>query len=497
MGFRNWVISHGGVYVPVDKNTPPSQYLADIPDRDILTESGKQLTLLNSSYVMRQVNEFMAQSDAPLHGHIASLKPINPINKPDSWETNALQAFERGEMEVSGIEEDDNGKSYYRFMQPMVTEKSCLKCHAHQGYQEGDIRGGVSVSIPTDALLAIEHQETQTLLIGHGGIWLLGITGIFFGGRRQQKTLLSVKKSEGEVRLLTDSIAHAIYGQDEKGHCTFANATCLKLLGYEHESELLGQDMHSLIHYRRADGSDYPESECPTHKTILEGKSFHIDEEVLWRKDGSSFPAAYWSYPIKHGKKTIGAVTTFLDISEQKRMGEALKHSEKLLDTIVEHIPAMLFLKDAEELRFERFNQAGEKLLGYSQEQLIGKNDFDFFTPEQAEFFTAKDRSVFDSHEVLEVAEEPIKTADGKEKWLHTFKVGLYDEQEKPTHLLGISIDITAKKHAVEKLKTAQHNLAEAQRIAHIGSWELDLVKNTLFWSDEIYRIFEIEKKTV
>ncbi|PLA74458.1 hypothetical protein CYQ88_06130 [Hydrogenovibrio sp. SC-1] len=493
MGFRNWVISHGGVYVPIDEKTPPSQYLKNVPGRDISTESGKQLTLLNSSYVMRQVNELMDQNSEQLRGHITSLNPINPTNKADSWEITALQAFEDGKQEVTGIEEKADGTRYYRFMQPMLVETSCLKCHAHQGYQVGDIRGGISVSIPVDDLLTIENAKIKTLLIGHGGIWLLGIAGIFFGGRRQLQTLISVKKSEAEVRLLTDSIAHAIYGQNLKGQCTFANAACVSLLGYEHESELLGQDMHALIHYRRPDGSPYPESECPTHRSVQEGKAFHIDEEVLWRKDGTSFPAAYWSYPIKHDSKTIGAVTTFMDITEQKHTHEELRQSQKLLDTIVEYIPAMLFLKDAKDLRFERFNQAGEKLLGYSQEQLIGKNDFDFFSKEQAEFFTQKDRSVIDGHKVLEIPEEPIATVDGQQKWLHTLKVGLYDEQNNPTHLLGISMDITERKLAEQQLSQSQQDLAEAQRMAHIGSWNLDLISNKLSWSNEIYRIFEME----
>lgn len=170
MGFRNWVIGHGGVYVPVDKETPPSQYLKGIPERDIHTESGRQLTLLNSSYVMRQINEQMEQKSTQLHGHITSLNPINPSNKADSWEITALQAFEEDKQEVTGIEEKADGKRYYRFMQPMLVEASCLKCHAHQGYKVGDIRGGVSVSIPVDELLTIENLEIRTLLAGHGGI---------------------------------------------------------------------------------------------------------------------------------------------------------------------------------------------------------------------------------------------------------------------------------------------------------------------------------------
>ena len=493
MEYRNWVISHGGVYVPVDENTPPSKHLKEIPERDITTPSGRELTLLNSSYMTRQVHELMDRHDAPLRGHIASLKPINPANRADAWERSALQAFERGQKEATAIEKMPDGKTYFRFMQPMLTEKSCLKCHAGQGYKEGDIRGGVSVSIPVDAPLAVENSETRTLLAGHGLIWLLGLIGIYAGGRRQRSAMLSAEKSAGEVRLLANSIAHAIYGQDREGRCTFANAACLKMLGYEKESELLGMDLHALMHHSRADGSAYPVDECPTHRSIHAGEMLHGDDEVFWRKDGSSFPVEFWSYPVVKGGRTHGVVVTFMDISDRLRLRDELTDSRKLLDSIVEHVPAMIFLKSAGDLRFERINRAGEQLLGYSRKDLLGKNDCDFFPKEQADFFSRKDRAVLDSHGVQEIPDEPIRTADGKQKWLHTFKVGLYDGQGKPAHLLGISVDITERKQAELRLSESRHNLAEAQRIAHVGSWELDLATEKLHWSDEIYRIFEID----
>ncbi len=156
-------------------------------------------------------------------------------------------------------------------------------------------------------------------------------------------------------------------------------------------------------------------------------------------------------------------------------------------------MPAMVFLKRAEDLRFELFNRAGEQLLGYSRTDLLGKNDHDLFPQEQADFFTQKDRAVLESRRLLEIAEEPIKTADGSEKWLHTFKIGLYDEAGHPTHLLGISVDITARKRMEDELRESESKLAEAQRMAHLGHWQLDLRTNELMWSDEIFRIFEID----
>ena len=462
MEYRNWVIHNGGVYVPVTDKTPPSPWLSQVPERDITTPSGKHLTLLNSSYVVRLVHEAMTGANKPLRGHIASLRPINPVNAADVWERQALEAFARGEQERTTTEVMDDGRTYFRYMKPMVTEEACLKCHAQYGDKLGDIRGGVSVSVPIDDLLLGERNERNALIAGHGLIWGMGLFGLFIGGRRQQRAIVTAERSEAQVTMLTNSIAHAIYGLDREGRCTFINAAGVKALGYGDASELLGRNMHQLVHHTRADGSPYPYEDCPNFRAIRDGESSHRENEMLWRKNGSSFPAAYWSYPVMQEGQVLGAVVTFLDITEQLRVKGELKHSQVLLNTIVENIPAMVFLKRAEDLRFELFNRAGEQLLGYPRADLLGKNDHDLFPQEQAEFFTKNDRAVLESRRPHEIPEEPVKTSDGSEKWLDTFKVGLYDEADRPTHLLGVSIDITARKRMQDELREQHRILGQA-----------------------------------
>ncbi len=494
MEYRNWVIRSGGVYVPVGEQVVPSPWLSGVPDRDITTPSGQELTLLNSSYVVRLVHEGMTARQSELRGHIASLHPLNPANAADDWERQALEAFQKGAQEWSSFDVMQ-GKRHFRYMKPMVTEQSCLKCHAQYGDKLGDIRGGVGIAIPVEKQLRIESGERNALIAGHGLIWGLGLFGLFFGARWQTASIRRAEQSEAEVTLLTDSIAHAIYGIDADGRCTFANDACVKALGYGSASELLGRDMHALVHHTRKDGTPYPYRECPTYSSIRDGRSHHIDDEILWRKDGSSFPVAYWSYPVSRDGVIHGAVVTFMDISEQLRVKDELRSSQKLLGSIVENIPVMVFLKDAKELRFELFNRAGEKLLGYKREDMLGKNDHDFFTKEQADFFTQKDRAVLEGRQLQEIGAEPIKIADGSQRWLHTFKIGLYDEAGQPNHLLGISVDISERVAMEEALRASRQRLAEAQRMAHLGYWELDLVTNELKWSDEIFRIFEIDQK--
>lgn len=143
---------------------------------------------------------------------------------------------------------------------------------------------------------------------------------------------------------------------------------------------------------------------------------------------------------------------------------KSLRTATAFLDTILENIPDMIFVKEADELRFVRFNRAGEKLLGYSSDFMRNKNDYDFFPKDEADHFTAKDREVLSAGDVVEISEEPIHTKNG-ERLLHTKKVPILSEDGKPLYLLGISEDITEKKKTQEKLTLltlAMENMLEA-----------------------------------
>jgi PAS domain S-box-containing protein len=132
---------------------------------------------------------------------------------------------------------------------------------------------------------------------------------------------------------------------------------------------------------------------------------------------------------------------------------------------VLEHVPTMVFMKEAEELRFEYFNKSGEELLGVSREVMIGKNDHDFFPREQADFFVAKDREVLERGTVEDIPAEPIETPRGR-RWLHTRKIPIYDALGRGRHLLGVSVDITEQKLATDEL---QEQLRQAQKMEAVG----------------------------
>ncbi len=209
--YRYWSASHGGVYVPVDESTPPNPYLT-VPFRDLDVESGNQLTLVNPAYMTRQVHE-IAKEHFDVEGHITSLNPIRPANAPDEWETDALELFEEGFPEYSSVVMI-NDLPHLRLMIPLVTQAPCLQCHAQQGYEVGDVRGGISAAVPLIPLREIAKSHIIAIIAGHSIIWIIGFLGILFTTRifRMQQNEREKARLEEQKRttayLLAASIAH-------------------------------------------------------------------------------------------------------------------------------------------------------------------------------------------------------------------------------------------------------------------------------------------------
>jgi PAS domain S-box-containing protein len=134
----------------------------------------------------------------------------------------------------------------------------------------------------------------------------------------------ALRESESKLRLLLDSTAEAIYGIDLESRCTFCNAACLRALGYHDPDALLGKNMHQLIHHSHLDGTHFPEEECTILQALRTGEAVHVEDEVLWRANGTSFPVEYWSHQQRRGQEIVGAVVAFIDITERKAAEAAL-----------------------------------------------------------------------------------------------------------------------------------------------------------------------------
>ncbi len=189
---RHWNAEYGGVYVPVSEQTPPNPYL-DVPERDIVTVDGRRLTLINPAYMTRQLAE-MEKDRSSIQFSITSLNPKRPENQPDEWEANALQAFERGEPNIMQIAQLHD-LPFYRYMAPLKINESCLRCH--KDHQLGDIRGGISVSIPQDKIMPYVDGQLRHVYLLHASIASIGLLMLiaFHASERSVNKQLKFAKS--------------------------------------------------------------------------------------------------------------------------------------------------------------------------------------------------------------------------------------------------------------------------------------------------------------
>jgi len=208
VAIRNWAALHGGVYVPVDSVTQPNPALSHMPERDIETPSGIKLTLMNPAYMMRELNDYFTEYYG-ITGHLTSLNLMRLENKPDEWEVNALKQFEKGVKEVSEFTEI-NEEPYLRLMQPMITTQSCLKCHAQQGYQVGDVRGGIGVALPMKNLMEINYFHKERFVIVAFLIWILGCTAFIWGYKRIIHSLKRQQLAEEKLKQQNVELVNAL-----------------------------------------------------------------------------------------------------------------------------------------------------------------------------------------------------------------------------------------------------------------------------------------------
>ena len=196
LAYRRWVQHNGGVYVPVSPLSPPSHDL-DVPERDITTPSGRELTLVNSSYMMRQVAA-LAGSSVTAWTRTTSLEPLSPRNAPDAHEADALRRLARGQK-VAPWRQVIAGKEYLRMMRPLLTEATCLKCHRQPGTKVGTPRGGIVASVPIPPIAASIGDMWPTAT-GYTVLWLCGLGGIAFAWDRLWGDFRKRKQTEQELQ---------------------------------------------------------------------------------------------------------------------------------------------------------------------------------------------------------------------------------------------------------------------------------------------------------
>jgi PAS domain S-box-containing protein len=316
--------------------TQPNPYLTEVEERDIRTPSGRALTLVNPAYMTRQVHELGMASNGT-RGHITSLHPIRPGNAPDAWEEEALQTFTQGQKEALSLAVFD-GKEYLRFMQPLITQPGCLKCHAHQGYQVGDIRGGISVTLPIAPYQAHLRRNIASMACGHALVWLLGLGGIVWGvrllwrhERRYKQAHDDLEESSSRYKTLYASSRDAIMIlSSSTGKFTAGNQATIDLFGVRSEEEFLATGPWDVSPEYQPDGQlSATKARDEIGKAMEEGVNFF--EWTHRRLRGPTFPATVLLTRIElHGKTQLQA--TVRDISAQKQAETRIKQAIEALE---------------------------------------------------------------------------------------------------------------------------------------------------------------------
>jgi diguanylate cyclase (GGDEF)-like protein/PAS domain S-box-containing protein len=298
---------------------------------------------------------------------------------------------------------------------------------------------------------------------------------------------------DGEgIRLLLDSTAEGIYSIDLEGCCTFANRSCHVMLGYPSADDLLGRNMHALIHHSWPDGTPMPDGECKVYKAFRGGSGSHVDDEVLWRADGTAFPVEYWAYPHVENGAVTGAVVTFLDISERKKTQEALHASEERYRLLAHYASDVIWTMDLEgHLTF--ISPSIEKLRGFTVEEALRQSLHESLTPESKllmdEVLALAKDSVRKGHKFPEHRgefEQPCK--DGSMVWAEITTAGMYNEKDEFIGILGVSRDVTERRSIQERIDYLAHHDA------------LTGLPNRILFSDRLERAIALarrEKRTL
>lgn len=340
---RHWNALHGGVYVPVTEATQPNPYL-EHPRRDLQTQDGLRLTMINPAHMTRQIAEIAGQADG-IQLHITSLKPIRPGNAPDAWEADALRRFEGGLDEIAEL--IPGSPAVHRYMAPLRVTAACLKCHEKQGYVTGQIRGGLSVTMPAAPLLQI--RDADRIHSGAAHLLMFGVVAALLQlllsrtrghmrtledlARKQEHVILERTQDlsqanaqlEGQLAAselaarVFENAAEAIVVTDEEGKFIQVNPAFSLMTGYA-ANEVLGQPA-ALLRSGRHPPEFYDEM----------SKILRLDNRwqgEVWnrRKNGEVFVVWLSVSRVTHAGQPARFVSTLTDITRSKQLEEELRH---------------------------------------------------------------------------------------------------------------------------------------------------------------------------
>ena len=276
-----------------------------------------------------------------------------------------------------------------------------------------------------------------------------------------RRLLNALRDSEDRVRLILASASEAIFGCDQIGTCIFCNDAAARLLGYDCPSELVGRNMHETEHHTRADGTPYPLEECPIYLGFKEGQGIHQDDEIFWRKDGTSFPVEYWSHVMEQADRTL-CVVAFTDITARKHAEEALRKSEEFKTRLIASSNDCIKVLDLAG-RLVSMNEGGMQALEICDlDSVVNSSWVDFWEGEDREAARAAVKAASDGATGRFTGYFPTRITK-QPKWWDVVVSPIRGSKGKPEFLVAVSRDITEHRQNEKALREAHELVAQSE----------------------------------
>lgn len=296
----------------------------------------------------------------------------------------------------------------------------------------------------------------------------------------------AIQDSEARFRLLFESVGEGIYGVDTRGRCTFCNPAALRILGFASDREVLGRDMHRLIHHTHADGTPYPAESCPIYRTFRSGLGVLGVEDDFHRADGTTVPVEYRAHAIRRHGEILGAVVTFVDIAPRRQLEDDMHLRDRALQAIGQGV----FIVDptaGDALTYA--NAAFERMTGMTRGGWPGRDgDPDRPSPLASRVEELR-RAVLQGGDAA--TEYPSARGEGPPAW---HRLNLYPVQERGGrvgHLVGVLTDVTERRVHEERLRSSEEGLRlMVESVADYAIFSVDLKGNVSSWNPGAGRLF-------
>jgi len=463
--FRAWNAKYGGVYVKSNENLQPNEYLKD---NSIYSEDGEQLVKINPAWMTRQISE-MVNEMGDYEYKITSLKPLNPSNKPNAFEERALKYFEKN-LDDKYFLEIDYSKNNYNFIGKLTVEESCLSCHATQGYKLGEVRGGISVSIPLgtyqDRLDEIlENYSLQVAAIVLFSLLLILIIALVVD--KIYKNQIHLQELKDKYKILYDRYDYAVSGSklglwdwDLKTDDVYFSKIWKKMLGFEeHELENRLESWDDRVH------PDDKEKAISDIKANQEKKTeFYENIHRLKHKNGS------WVWILDKGRTIFdedGNAIRMVGFHTNITKSQMLKQELIKLKIAIEHSPISIVITNKYG-EIEYVNPHFTKVTGYKAIEAFGKNPRIL----KSEFTSSGEyKSLWDTLMSKKTWRGTFKNIDkdGAEFWETAIITPILDDSNEIMNFLAVKQEITKEVYLKEELKDKEEMMIAQSRHAAMG----------------------------